>query len=159
VPFRGHAYASTLLDGRVRGEGGLDTQAGEGGLDTQASVQLLDGAKHVAEGGGLLSVCGEHRASNEREGVEKGGSGRGVARIIGSDLAPHGDEAVSARSASIDESHDSGSEGGVVGDHKGRRSGCSVADARGSGGGRTFNSADMIGFRDALEKGGLLTFV
>jgi hypothetical protein len=121
VSFRGHTHASTLLDDRVREEGGLDTQA---------PIQLLDGANHVAEGGGLFAACEEHRVSSECVGVEKGGSGRGVARVVGGDLAPHGDEVASARSASIDDSHASGSEGGDVGDHKGRRGGCSVADAR-----------------------------
>jgi hypothetical protein len=75
-----------------------------------------------------------------RKGVVPRGGGEwrlraGVARVVGGDLAPHGDEVASARSASIDESHASGSEGGDVGDHKGRRGGSSVADARGSGGG------------------------
>jgi hypothetical protein len=96
---------------------------------------LLDGAKHEAEGGGLFAACEEHLASSERVGVEKSGSGRGVARVVGGDLAPRGDEVACAHSASIDESPASGSEGGDVGDHKGRRGGCSVADARGRGGG------------------------
>jgi hypothetical protein len=125
MSFRGHAHASTLLDGLVRGEGGLDTQA---------PVQLLDGAKHAAEGRGLFAACKEHRASSEPVGWRKA-AGRGVARVVGGDLAPHGDEVASARSASKVESHASGCEGGDLGDQKGRRGGCSVADARGNGGG------------------------